>query len=104
MRAAAPHELCQAEQVLQVVARLPFAYSDLRADLLRAGGPQVERVVCGGDVQHCLNRMLVFPLREEINHFGAVATADCLAHIEVLEGLLYLGACHLERDTPCARL
>lgn len=102
--AAAPHELSQPEQVLQVVARLPSAHSDLGTDLLRAGRPQVEGVVSGGDVHQRLNWRLALPLGEEINHFGDVATADRLSHVQVLQGLLHLSASHLECHTPSVRL
>lgn len=104
VRAAAPHEFSQPEQILQVVARLPAAHGDLGANLIRAGRPQVEGVVGGSDVEQRLNRWLALPVGEEIHHFGAVAAADRLAHIEVLEGLLNLRTRHLERHTPCARL
>lgn len=90
MWATAPHELRKPEQVLQVVARLPSGHCDLGTDLLRGGRAQVERVVGGGNVNQRLNRRLVIPLREEIHHFGHVASADRLSHIQVLQGLLQL--------------
>lgn len=102
--AAAPHELGQLEKVLQVVARLPSAYSDLEANHLRAGWPKVEGIVRSGNVHQRLDRSLVLPLGEEIHHFGDVATTGCLTHIEVIQGLLNLTACHLKRHPPGACL
>lgn len=104
VRAAAPHELGQAEQVLQVVARLAAAHRDLGADLLRAGRAQVEGVVGRGDVEHRLHRRLALVVGVEVHHLGGVATAHRLTHVQVLEGLLHLSARHLEGHTPGARL
>lgn len=104
VRAAAPHELGQAEQVLQVVARLAAAHRDLGADLLRAGRAQVEGVVGRGDVEHRLHRRLALVVGVEVHHLGGVAAAHRLAHVQVLEGLLHLSARHLEGHAPGARL
>lgn len=104
VRAAAPHELGQAEQVLEVVARLAAAHGDLGADLLGAGRAQVERVVCRGDVEQRLHRRLALVVGVELHHLGGVAAAHRLAHVQVLERLLHLGASHLEGHAPGARL
>ena len=50
LRAAAPHELGEAEQVLHVEPGGPPAEDDLRCDLTVRGGAQVDGVVRGGDV------------------------------------------------------
>lgn len=102
--AAAPHELCQAEQVLQVVARLPPAHCNLGTDLLWAGWSQVEWIVCGGDVHQRRNRRPGLLVWKEIHHLGDVATANRLTDIEVLEGLFHLGGRHLKRHAPRAGL
>lgn len=104
VRAAAPHELGQAEQVLQVVARLAAAHRDLGTDLLRAGRAQVEGVVGRGDVEHRLHRRLALVVGVEVHHLGGVAAAHRLTHVQVLEGLLHLSARHLEGHAPGARL
>lgn len=104
LRAAAPHELSQPEEILEVVARLPTAHGDLGADLIGAGRPQVERVGGSGDVEQRLNGWLALLLSVEIHHFGDVAATDRLAYVEVLEGLLNLRARHLEPHTPSGRL
>lgn len=105
LRAAAPHELGQTEQVLQVVARLATAHSDLGADLLGAGRAQVERVVCRGDVKQRLHRWLALVVASvEVHHPCGVAPAHRLTHVQVLEWLLHLSAGHLEGHTPGARL
>lgn len=102
--AAAPHELGQPEQILQVVARLPTAHCDLGANLLRASRPQVEGVVGGRNVEQRLNRWVALPFGVEIHHFGGVTATDRLAYIEVLEGLFNLRTCHLECHAPSALL
>lgn len=102
--AAAPHELGQAEQVLQVVARLAMAHGDLGADLLRTGRSQVEGVVGCGDVEQRLHRWLALVISMELHHLGGVAAAHRLTHVQVLEGLLHLRARHLEGHAPGARL
>ncbi|TRY56988.1 hypothetical protein DNTS_023907 [Danionella cerebrum] len=58
LRAADSHELCQAQQILDVVPRLPLAHSNLSSDLLCAGRPQKNGVVRSGDVQKSLDRRL----------------------------------------------
>lgn len=102
--AALPHELGQAEQVLDVVASLPLAHSDLSRDLLRTRRTQVVRVVFCSDVNQSLDRGLVFVTRDEVDHTGAVASSYCFADVQVGQGLLHLGAGHLEGHAPGALL
>lgn len=104
MWAALPHEFSQLQQILEVVTRLPSGHGDPSSDLFRAGRPQVQGVVYGGDVQQRFNGWLILSIREEVNHLGAVASADHLANIQILERLLDLRACHLKRHTPGASL
>jgi len=106
--AALPHELGQPQEVLQVVARLAAAQGDLGANLLGAGWPQVQGVVLGGDVHQRRHGgpvlLAAAALREEVHGPGDVAAAHRLTHVQVLEGLLHLGAGHLEGHAPSARL
>lgn len=104
VRAALPHEFSQPQQILEVVTRLPPGYGDAGSDLFWAGRPQIQGVVCGGDVQQRLNRWPVLPIGEEVDHLGNVAAAHHLPYVKVFEGLLHLSARHLKRHAPRARL
>lgn len=102
--AAHSHELRQSKQVLDVVASLPLAHSDLCCDFFYAGRPQVHGVVDRGNVNQSLDRQLVLSFWEEIYSLSEVATPHRLPYIQVLERLLDLRASHLEGNTPGARL
>lgn len=104
LRAALPHEFSQPQQILEVVTRLPPGYGDASSDLFGAGRPQIQWVVRGGDVQQRLNRWLVLPIGEEVDHLGDVAATDHLAYVEVFQGLLHLRARHLKCHAPRAGL
>lgn len=104
IRAAVPHEICQTEQVLDVGARLPLAHDNLGCDFLDAGWAKVNGVVRCCYVDQGLDWRVVLTVWEELHKLSEVAPSHRLPHIQVLKGLLNLGAGHLKRDTPGARL
>lgn len=101
VRAAPPHELSQAEKILQVVTRLALPGGDLVPYHLRAGGPQEEWVVWGSNVEESLLGLVrLVILGDEVYELGDVTAAHSLAHIQILKGLLDLGTGHLEGHAP----
>lgn len=102
--AALPHELGQTEQVLDVVARFSLAHQDLSSDLFYTRRTQVGRVVFCSDVNQSLDRGLALITRDELDHPGAVASSYGFTYVQVGEGLLDLGAGHLEGYAPGAGL
>lgn len=104
LRTVSPHELCQADQVFYIVARVAFAGDNLGCDLLGRGPAEVHGVIGGGDVDESLHRCLVLLVGEELHGVHDVAPHHDLPYVQVLEALLDLRACYLIGSSPCLSL
>lgn len=104
LRTAEPHELCEPEQVLGVVACVAAADGDLGSDLLVRRRAEIDGVVRGSDVDQSQQGVLACLFGDELHHLCGVAPQQNFSHVKILKGLFHLGPGHLVGNAPCTRL
>lgn len=102
--AVEPHELREAHQIFNVVARRAPADGDLGGDLPVRGRAEVDGVVCRSDVDQSQQGVLALLSGKELHRFHDVAARDDLPRVQVLQGAFDLGMCHLIGHAPRASL
>lgn len=104
LRAVEPHELRQADEIFDIVARVAAACGDLGSDLHVRGRPEIDGIVGGSDVDEGQQGTLSLLLRDKLHHLCYVSPQHNLSHVQIFKGLFNLGVCHFIGDTPCASL
>lgn len=104
LRTAESHELRQAEQVFDIVARVAAADGNLGSNLFVRGRTKVDGVVRSSDVDEGQQRTLAFLPRDELHRLCYVTPQHNLSHVQVLKGFFNLGGSDFIDHSPCARL